>query len=189
MAITPSPKKVKVVGQRVDFPFICPHCLRPASITLGIQSPEKMVGHYVACSRWRHYTIQVPFCTEFGRQVRTARTVGFTSIFVLVAAFIAFIIASGIALEGWQAGLLLLSFIGITWVPSLIVRPERYIKLLAARTDSIEFRVRDGDYAKMLERSNRITSCGDYGRMEQALDWIDRYLNSQIELQSARKSK
>lgn len=116
------------------------------------------MGYYVFFSRWKHSTIQVPFCKDFGRRLRTTSTVCFTSFFLLVAAFVAFILTSGTVLEGWQAGLSFVGFIAITWIPSLIVRPERYIKLLAAGADGIEFSVRNADYAIMLQRSNGITS-------------------------------
>jgi hypothetical protein len=118
-----------------------------------------MTGFYVFFSRWKHSAIQVPFCSEFGDRLRRASTACVATFYVLFAVFVVFvvlIIALGIILEGWQACLSVFGLIAITWIPSLLVRPERYIRLLAVSADSVEFSVRDADYARMLERSNGI---------------------------------
>lgn len=153
------PIQVKVSGKTVAFPSVCPHCLRPATVTIGIQSPEEMVGFYVFFSRWKHSTIQVPFCSEFGRRLRRASTACIATFYALFAVFIVsvgFIIALEITLKGWQAVLSVAGLIAITWIPSLLVQPGRYIKLLAVSPDSFEFSVRDTDYARMMERLNGI---------------------------------
>ena len=128
--------------------------LRPATARIGIQSADEFVGYYIFYTRWRHSTIQVPFCTEIDRRLRSVSTFCISTFFVLVAIFVVFILSSGIALEGWQAGLSVAGLIGITCLPTLIVRPGRYIELLAANDDFIEFNIREPEYARILGSMN-----------------------------------
>jgi len=68
MAITPFPKKIRVMGQKVAFPPICPHCLEPATDTIEISSRGTIVGYCDAYSRRVYNTIRVPFCDRFIRR-------------------------------------------------------------------------------------------------------------------------
>jgi hypothetical protein len=70
MAITPFPKKIRVMGQRVAFPPICPHCLQPATDTIEISSRGTVVGYCDAYSSRVYHTIRVPFCDRFIRKHR-----------------------------------------------------------------------------------------------------------------------
>ena len=70
MAITPFPKKIRVKGQKVAFPPICPHCLQPATNTVEISSKGTVVGYMNAYSRRVYHKISVPFCDLFIRKHR-----------------------------------------------------------------------------------------------------------------------
>ncbi len=157
MAKTGNPVRVKLARKTVSFPPVCPHCLLPASVTIGIEeSGRHFSGFYVFYTRWKYSTIQVPFCAEFGARLRTASTVCTAGFFVLIGLFILVVLAFEIALEGWQAALAVILIIGITWIPPMIVRPGTYIQLLGATEDSIEFEVSDADYAKRLPALNGV---------------------------------
>ncbi len=67
--------QLKATNKTVAFPPVCPHCLRPATLTVGIKSREKLVGFYFVFAEWKHWTIQVPFCREFVRRLRVVETV------------------------------------------------------------------------------------------------------------------
>lgn len=145
-------------GTSVVFPAYCPHCLRPAAFLISIQSADKMTGYYIFYSRWKHSIIQVPFCAEFARRRRALITLWVSILLVVIAILVAFVVVSGIVLQGWQIGLWVVGFVAITSIPSLVVRPGKYIELLAESDNCIEFSVRDPEYAKMLASLNEVIS-------------------------------
>jgi hypothetical protein len=154
--------RVKVKGKSVAFPSYCPHCLRPATVNIGIQSGRKLVGYYVFYSRWKHSTIQVPFCAQFDQRLRAVGTYCICTFFVLIAVFILIILTTQMALEGWQGALFLGAFMTIISLPRLIVRPGMYIKLLAAQDDFIEFSIRQTEYARMLVSMNEVIPLSEH---------------------------
>jgi len=119
-------------------------------VGIGIQSDEKLAGYYVLFTRWKYSTIRVPFCSAFAKRMRRTYFTCLSVAFGSIAAYIIFIFATARDVQGNEAAIVFLIFIGISWVPTLIVRPGRHIKLLNCTDDRIQFEVRDSTYAKML---------------------------------------
>lgn len=164
MGVPSNPKLVTVKKRTVVFPTICPHCLKLATVNMGIQSDEKLAGYYVLFTRWKYSAIRVPFCAAFAKRMHRTYVACISVAFGLIAAYIVSIFATGRVVEGNEAAIVFLIFIGLFWLPSLIVRTETHIKLLNSADDCIQFEVRDLTYAKMLAELNGETppeNCGD----------------------------
>ena len=153
MAITPNSVLVKVTKKTVAFPPVCPHCLKPATASVGIQSDERLAGYYVVYTRWEYSTIRVPFCASFAKRIKRTQIICFSAAFISIAAYILSIFATGRAVQGNEASFVFIIFIGVLWLPSMLFRPGKYIKLLD-HADGIRFEVRDLRYAKMLASLN-----------------------------------
>jgi len=152
--MTSSPKIVTVKNKTVVFPTVCPHCLKLAKVNIGIKSGEQLVGWYFVLTRWKHSAIQVPFCAAFANRMRNLYVSCFFLALGAIAAYLTFVIATGRIVQDNENWIAYLIFIGIFWMPSLIIRPNRHIKMLVSNEEGIQFKVRDSTYAKMLATLN-----------------------------------
>jgi hypothetical protein len=62
MSLTMPGARVRLSTHAVQFPPVCPHCLRPAHKKVAIKTKSEFAGFFVVYTRWRHWTLQVPFC-------------------------------------------------------------------------------------------------------------------------------
>ena len=136
----------------VVFPPVCPHCLQPATATVGIESGRTLSGFYVFFTRWKYSAIQVPFCARFARRLRIANVVWTASFFVLLG--LIGILACISRLDGGEAFVLSVLVMGPAWIPLWILRPDKYIQLLATTDESIEFGIVSEQYAQNLAAIN-----------------------------------
>lgn len=153
----PNSDTVKIMKGTVAFPLVCPHCLEPASVNMPIQSAEVFAGYYVLFTKWKHSTVYVPFCAKYARRGQRAFTISIATAFGLLATYIAIALITMRAIEGREGALAFLIFIGIFWLPSLLVRPQRHIKLLSSDDNHVHFKIRDTRYAKLLAAANGMT--------------------------------
>ena len=157
MAITPFPKKVRVTGQRVAFPPICPHCLQPATDTTAINSKRTVMGYFDAYSRREYSTVRVPFCAQFLRKLQIAKRVWTGAALLSVVCILAFVTT--------EVGAVLFLFLlvaGPAWIPVWFLRPEKYIQLLPTTGEFVEVGVVNEQYAKLLASLNGATVVGWY---------------------------
>jgi hypothetical protein len=146
------------MGQRVVFPPICPHCLQPATDTVQISSTGTVMGYCDAYSRREYATLRVPFCSQFRHKLQTPKLLWPAVVVLAAAVLLAF------ATPEIEAVLLLVLIgAGALWIPTWILRPEKYIQLLPTTGESIEIGVVNEQYAKELASLNGTT----------VVDWYD----------------
>ena len=145
---------LKIHGKAVVFPAVCPHCLQRADIPIQVKSPSRLAAHYVVATKWKYFTIQVPFCKDYARKYRNAQLV-FASVLGLgIAIFITVMLITMSTLSDWQFVVLTMVWIGLAMIPFLFVSPSKHIKLVGQDDSCIEFAIRDRKYAQMLEIAN-----------------------------------
>jgi hypothetical protein len=156
MAIRPFPKKVRVPRKTVVFPSTCPHCLRPASESIPIESKGVLTGWYLFYTKWKYSVIRVPFCRRFARRFWISHRIwNIALIATLILALAVGFLASS---HDRGSGLLLFIVImGPASIPLWLNRPDRHIRLLAADAASIQFAVQEPAYAEELAAQNGTT--------------------------------
>lgn len=152
MAITPFQKRIKLTTREVVFPKICPHCLRQATATVGIESKRELSGYYVVVTRWKYSSIQVPVCADVAKRCRIVRIVWISSflLFLAIMALLEFFSS----IDKGEVFLLALLVMGPAGITNWVFRLEKYIRLLAVTENSIEFGVLNEQYARELAKTN-----------------------------------
>lgn len=154
-----APQIVKIAKKVVAFPQVCPHCLEPASASIAIRSEEKLVANYIFLTRWKHSYFYVPFCAKIARRKRKASIVCMVAAFGLLAVYILVTLLTMRTVDGSEGAIVFLIFLGLFWVPPLLVRPGKYIRLLTVDDGCVQFEISDARYAKMLAILNGAASC------------------------------
>ena len=152
-----SSQTIKVTTKAVSFPPVCPHCLETATTYVTIASEEKIVKNYIFFSRWKYSKISVPFCTTFAKRERKAYRICFATAFGLLAAYILFQLIAMRPVAGNEIYFVVFSFFGILWMPPLFAGTWRYIKIVNATDDFIDFQIRNPRYAKMFADLNGVS--------------------------------
>jgi hypothetical protein len=154
---------VVVARRTVSFPKVCPHCLRPATHTVTLESSRRFVAYYIFATKWKYFSLQVPVCSEAAQRVRWAENIFRLGVFSLLAIVATLAVLDAYLPNGSSAFaklrrpqflVLWLVLILPFCLPEWFSRPEKHIRILSADESHVEFGVRDADYARLLATNN-----------------------------------
>ena len=158
--------RVLVAGRTVSFPKVCPHCLRPATDTVTLESSRSFAGYYIFATKWKYFSIEVPVCADAAQRVRRSwKIFGVGAFSEIAIAFILGVLRAFFPtvcgactklakLDTIQFLMFWLIYILPFCLPQWFSRPEKYIRISSADESHVEFGVRDAEYARVLAANN-----------------------------------
>lgn len=144
--------RVCVRDDIINFPLVCPHCLRPASRSLPVELRGDLSGYYLFYATFRAARVRVFFCDPIANRIKWAQIiwiVGFVGSLVVALGGGSVLHLSADAIQP-----LVWAMIAIAGTPMLFFNTRRFVRLLSTAHSSTDLAVRNKLYAQTLAESN-----------------------------------
>jgi hypothetical protein len=139
----------------IEFPQLCPSCLRPeCDVLVFISSHEqKFAGYRVLYTKWRYLQIAVPHCRRCSTRQRRLQRVG--QGLAVIGLVLGLVMGIRYNLGWWMTGVLGAALV----LPGIAVDtyPFRSVRLAAYDDNWMEFHFKSLEYAKEFHRLNSQT--------------------------------